>query len=140
MADLRNTLLQQYEAQILEMQIAHEDSMKKSKQEFEDLVEKAKQEAKEEAGLSFMPVEGMDTLSRGITVLRIVLHPVWKGVYCRWIDFAPLWNKFFHFSVDLFQKGPCMEKKKKEKGVTKVVCLVKRAWLSVQIVILNRME
>ena len=50
MSDLRNTLLQQYEAQILEMRIDHAAAMKKAKEEFETLVEKAKQEVKE-AGL-----------------------------------------------------------------------------------------
>ena len=44
MSNLRNTLLQQYEAQILEMRIDHEAAMKKAKEDFETLVEKAKQD------------------------------------------------------------------------------------------------
>ena len=51
MADLKNTLLKQYEDQIHEMEARHEDAMTKAKQEFETLVEKAKVEARETAGL-----------------------------------------------------------------------------------------
>ena len=50
MTDLRNTLLQQYEAQILEMTTRHEEAMAKAQQEFESLVETVKSEAKEAAG------------------------------------------------------------------------------------------
>ena len=51
MTDLRNTLLQQYEAQILEMTNKHEEAMAKAKQEFDTLVEKVKTEAREAAGM-----------------------------------------------------------------------------------------
>lgn len=51
MTELRNTLLQQYEAQILEMENKHEEAMTKAKLEFEALVEKVKEEAKETSGL-----------------------------------------------------------------------------------------
>ena len=54
MTDLRNTLLQQYEAQILEMTNKHEEAMAKAKQEFDTLVEKVKTEAREAAGMLYV--------------------------------------------------------------------------------------